>query len=623
MLKVKEQVKSSADIIRIMRLAVREQVVVDVIMGGAGKFNAYFICKDGNLARKRSLILSIPEGSVVRKLKPDMNLKMFFQMDGDLIDLTSTFIQTGKSGDLLYAEVSFPTALGMKKVRAHNRVRVPSTIELETEIRKKRGAPFRARITDIGMGGLSFSYKVPGFKEAGGDAFLNKLKGEDFIKMEIMVQGAGGSSYEIPVNGVVRRVSRVRGGDGALQEIAGIEIMMIAMGYKGKFSDVVDFITEEVKRSREEDAELDTDEMLRECDFKRGAMEDEMPDIYEAIRDGNVEEMLVYLMEWHANETIRKEIIQGMAQKAHSPDLLFAFKHLLGLKEQAGIEILFDAILERKHFKTILELFQILPPNSPMLMQLTDHVVTAFPSERVIEALNWTQNYPELQSRLIQRLVERGTVNDFIQSLGYMQDNAQGSVKMATQIADRSTSINEMVNAIAVLKTYMRGESSRALAILIARFVGKAPDASLLQVLERHVSDHSAAGEIIMSELVHRGNPDDIIRAFKQVTMDSTASMILAYGLVKHGNVEQVKGVLTNLSNTCDKARTILRAYYYKFQGNPLKRLFTVSVNEKQRKEIMAQGQVLMKRSQVEYDKIRRRIETDSEDAWLEMDVDK
>ncbi|MBF0189412.1 MAG: hypothetical protein HQL50_15925 [Magnetococcales bacterium] len=612
MLGASERVSDPNKVVHFLRTATLEQAFLDVtVMPSKRRYNAYFLCVNGNLGRRDAIFLSLPEGDNTGRIFDDAtSVNISFQLDGSLVDVPSNFVGIGKKGDHVCAELTYPDLVSLKKIRQFMRVQVPQHVDIAMEVRQRNKPPFSARVFDLAMGGLSFSYRVRSYMEGGAAAMEHRLKAEDFVKMEIHVPD-GAAAYDIPVNGVVRRVSRLRREDGSLEEVVGVEIMMISMGLKNKFNELIDLLEKEGRLVRQGRAGLSMKDMAIECDHERGAMEDEAPEVYAAIRDGDVAAMVALINEWHANPQVSADLAAGLAEHGNSHTILTAFKTLFGIGQSESTDRLFEALMERRHFNTLMELMQILPENSPYAEKLAQGLVGHFPSDKLIEAVSRTRNKPTIQSILIEAMATTGTVDDFVESLSHLRDNLDATVKLAHRISDRSQSSDDLVRVIATVRGALKGEASdQALDILVKKFTRVASEPALLSVLERHISDHSLAGEFLVSEIVHRGRPEDMIKAFRQMTMDSMSSLFLALGLVRTGSLDQIRKALA-LSRTCPRAKLVLGGEMLRFQEQNRKgglALFS-KLSDGNRKEMMRRSAQLIKEAEAEFDKVRLRLE--------------
>ncbi|MBF0588653.1 MAG: PilZ domain-containing protein [Magnetococcales bacterium] len=609
MLSDKERITNRDEVARMLRIATLERVFLDVSTADRSlSYQSLFLCKGGNLGSRDALYITAPEQNVDRIARPGSKVSIRYQWDSNLFEIVVPFKAQEEKRGQPCLRLGFPRSLSVKKVRQFNRFNIPSDVTLSATVRKRGLKPFPAEVSDLGLGGLSLIYPVPE-KRAKRGLNSGRFKGEDLIKLEVHVPD-GHTSIDITINGAIRRVSTIRMGENDLREILGVEIMLIDLSLKSRFNELVEELEEESRRQREEeDSEESFDpELLEECDHKKGHMEDQSPEVYDAIRGGQSEEMLAHLASWQGNQDVTMELVEGLVKHGSSSELLAAFRHLYPHEGHPGVELLFNALLEKRHFATLMEMLQILPEASPFMTPLCGCVVDAFRGEKLMEAVRRTRNKPKIQSQLITNLVDRGSVDDFVQSLGFMEENPHGTMLVVDQISKRSDTSDDYMRVIAMMRNMTRGDSNQALEVLLKKFIKVATDGALLQVLERYVSDQGEAGQILTSEMAHRGNPLLVAKAFKQVAMDSTSSMVLAYGLVQCGTREYIEAAL-EFCGSCPRARTILQGQLLRFQMKRKLGFLSSTFSDAQRKDLLGKSKVYYAEAEDAFKKIRARVE--------------
>ncbi|MBF0462218.1 MAG: PilZ domain-containing protein [Magnetococcales bacterium] len=550
--KTKRQIRKPRNIVEILMLAIEENALVDVIIQPAGvRTNAFFVCMDGNMGKRESLILtSLNTEEEVRACRESTTIKIFSQTVRYLIEINGQFADMVDVRGTPCVRLVFPDVIYISaQARQFNRRRVPFSVDLPIIIDMKAQKPFRAQVFDISVGGCSFIRHVDE-----SHLFTPTFPKGTVIKASLLSPDRT-NPYEVPLSGVVRKIFTMRNRYNEIMEMIGAEFNLISTDARGDFNKLLRFIDDECGRDKRQ-----SNPVIDRCVLEQEGLQGDYVDVHQAIDSGDPDLMLNMLSIWRMDPNARRALISGiikigMMRSGLSAQLVSALQTIAAIEWSYDADMLVEAIIERKHVTSALKVLDIIPEESANTDSLVKMIIMLASPEKLLEAVRICAHKPRIQQNLLPALARTAPVKYLIEVYQYIPKGSPLLESLLELILEKTKSTMELMPLIRSAEDV----HSAAFLKLVQRFAKGAPVKELVKLLEIQVSDKTQVGEFLVMEIVARGKPEHILEAFHYVSMDSFSSVALAFGLSRCGLPYQLEEALTR-TETLPRAATIL--YY-------------------------------------------------------------
>ncbi|MBF0184280.1 MAG: PilZ domain-containing protein [Magnetococcales bacterium] len=549
--KTKRQIRKPRNIVEILMIAIEENALVDVIIQPSGvRTNAFFVCQDGNMGKRESLLLtSLNTEEEIRACRESTGIKIFSQTVRYLMELDGKFIDFVEVRGTPCIRLAFPEVIYISaQARQFSRRRVPFSIDMPISIDMKNDRPFKARVFDIAVGGCSFIRHVdeshlfkPTFPK--GTSLKGTLHSPDRT-----------NPYEIPVTAVVRKIFTLRNRYNEIMELIGAEFTLIATDARGDFNKLMRFVDDEFTRTRNQ-----TNPVIDRCVLEQEGLEGNYSEVQQAVESGDPDLMLGLLSIWRMDPSARRALISGiikigMTRSGISAQLVTALQIIATIEWSPDADILVEAVIERRHVSSALRVLEIIPEDSVNTDALVKLIVMHSSPEKLLEAVRICGNKPRIQQHLLPVLSRTAPAKYLIEAYQYIHKESPMLEGVLELILEKAKSTMELMPLIRSVEDV----NSAVFLKLIQRFAKGAPIKELVKLLEIQVSDKTQVGEFLVMEIVARGKPEHMLETFNYVSMDSFSSVALAYGLVKCGLPYQWEVALSK-TETLPRAGVVLR----------------------------------------------------------------
>ncbi|MBF0401919.1 MAG: PilZ domain-containing protein [Magnetococcales bacterium] len=526
--KTKRQIRKPRNIVEIMMLAIEENALVDVIIQPAGiRTNAFFVCQDGNMGKRESLLLtSLNTEEEVKACRESSVIKIFSQTVRYLIELDGKFVDMVEIKGTPCVKLAFPDVIAISaQARQFNRRRIAFSIDLPITIDTKNQKPFSAKVFDVAVGGCSFIRRI---EEA-------DLKHPAYPKGTVLKASLHSpdktNNYEIPVSGVVRKIYTMRNRYNELVELIGVEFNLISTNARGDFNKLLRFIDDEFVRTRKE-----TNPVIDRCVLEQEGLQGDYADVHQAVDSGDPDLMLSMLTIWRLDPPARRALVSGlikigMTRSGISSQLVSALQIIATIEWSSDADMLVEAIIERKHVASALKVLDIIPEDSANTDALIKLISMHGSPEKLLEAVRVCAKKPRIQQNLLPILSRTAPIKYLIEAYQYIPKDSPLLEGLLELILEKTKSTMELMPLIRSVEDV----NSTVFLKLIQRFAKGAPIKELVKLLEIQVSDKTQVGEFLVTEIVARGKPEHILEAFDFVSMDSFSSVALAFGLARCG----------------------------------------------------------------------------------------
>ena len=549
--KTKRQIRKPRNIVEILMLAIEENALVDVIIQPAGvRTNAFFVCQDGNMGKRESLLLTtLNTEEEIKACHESTSIKIFSQTVRYLIEIDGRFADIVEVKGTPCIRLVFPDVVYISaQARQFSRRRVPFSIDLPITIDMKANKPFKARVFDIAVGGCSYIRHVdeshlfnPTFPK--GTPVKASLHSPDRT-----------NPYEVPLSGVVRKIFTMRNRYNEIMELIGLEFNLISTDARGDFNKLLRFVDDECGRAGKQ-----SNPVIDRCVLEQEGLEGDYADVQQAVESGDPDLILGLLSIWRMDPNARRALISGiikigMTRSGVSAQLVLALQIIAAIEWSSDADMLVEAIIERKHVSSGLKVLDIIPEDSVNTDALIKMIIVHGSPEKLLEAVRICAHKPRIQQNLLPVLSRTAPVKYLIEAYQYIQKESPLLEGLLELILEKTKSTMELMPLIRSVEDV----NSTVFLKLIQRFAKGAPIKELVKLLEIQISDKTQVGEFLVMEIVARGKPEHILEAFNYVSMDSFSSVALAFGLTRCGLPYQVEVALTK-TETLPRAATILR----------------------------------------------------------------
>ncbi|MEO5363897.1 MAG: PilZ domain-containing protein [Magnetococcus sp. DMHC-8] len=554
--KTKRQIRKPRNIVEILMLAIEENALVDVIIQPAGvRTNAFFVCQDGNMGKRESLLLTtLNTEQELRACHESQVIKIFSQTMRYLIEIDGRFADVVEVRGTPCIRLVFPDVIYISaQARQFNRRRVPFSIDLPITVDMKSKKPFKARVFDIAVGGCSFIHHVdetvlahPTF--AKGAAVKAVLHSPDRT-----------NPYEIPLSGVVRKIFIMRNRYNEIMELIGVEFNLISTDARGDFNKLLRFVDDECSRAGKQ-----SNPVIDRCVLEQEGLEGDYADVQQAVESGDPDLIIGLLSIWRMDPSARRALISGiikigMTRSGVSAQLVVALQIISAIEWSPDADMLVEAIIERKHVASALKVLELVPEDSVNTDPLIKMIIMHGSPEKLLEAVRICTHKPRIQQHLLPVLSRTAPVKYLIEAYQYVHKESPLLEGLLELILEKTKSTMELMPLIRSVEDV----NSTVFLKLIQRFAKGAPIKELVKLLEIQVSDKTQVGEFLVMEIVSRGKPEHLLEAFNYVSMDSFSSVALAFGLTRCALPYQLEMALTKTEGL-PRAEIILRHAHLK-----------------------------------------------------------
>ena len=207
------------------------------------------------------------------------------------------------------------------------------------------------------------------------------------------------------------------------------------------------------------------------------------------------------------------------------------------------LEMLVSGMIARKGINHLIDAMHIVKSNPESMKKLASSIADQGTVNHIIRTIATApKEQPEAETILTMEVIARGTVKQILEVFKLIEPGSPGGVVLATGLVNRKeVTIESLVVAIKASK-----DDILATTILTVALANLADVPTLVNLLEKYISDTTYAGEILTSKLVHqslneRGRIKLMAKAAQYMHSGSIAGQILAMGIVEQGDVVQME----------------------------------------------------------------------------------
>ena len=596
--KTKRQIRKPRNIVEILMLAIEENALLDVLIQPAGvRTNSFFVCQDGNMGKRESLLItSLNTEEEVRACNESKVIKVFMQTFRYLIEVDGEFLDFVDVKGTPCAKLAFPEVITISaQARQFKRRRVPFSLDLPMIIDMKGKKPYKSKVFDVAIGGCSF------IRHIDKKSLANPVFPKGTQLQAKVLSPDRTNSYEVPVNGVVRKIFTMRNRYNEIMELIGMEFNLISTNAQGDFNKLLRFIDDEFSRTRNQ-----TNPIIDRCILEQESLQGDYPDVHQAIESGDPDRILGMLAIWEKDPNARRALISGiikigMTRSGVSAHLVTALQSVAAIGWSSDADMLVEAIIERKHVSSALKILECVPDDSKSIDALIQMITTHGSADKLLEAVRLCIDKPRIQQNLLPILTRTAPMRYLIEAYQHIHKDSPLLDGLLKLILNKTKSTMELMPLIRSTEDV----TSDTFFKLIRRFIKGAPVKELVKLLEIQVSDRTQVGEFIVTEIVARGKPEHMAEAYDFVGMDSFASVALAFALARYAPPEMVEMALEK-STALPRAAVILRythlkstvevlskefsfAKMFKMENEQGKRQSEINKIEKNAKKLMAE----------------------------------
>lgn len=521
----KKRIGDPRQITQFLLQAIEGDSTVDVEIQPAGfRTHGFFVCQDGNVGKRDALLVTTLDTEEEKQAYSSAKtVTMHLQSTSRQITVQTQFVDFVTVNGASCVRLAFPRDLSVVAIsREFKRLKVPYTVDLFTTLQIKNTTPFQASIIDLTIGGCSMLRKV----DAKGQTHPPMTIGNLFkMTLHSPVKSYSG---DISLSGVARKILRVRNRYNEVQEITNVEFILISSTERSAFDNLLRALIKEEKRAKQ-----NVNPILDRCTFETEVLGEGHSEVQVAIESGKPEAILAMLTVWSLDDTVRRALIMGLIKiiQAQSGTNSFLVTAMKSIQETAGwtddCERLVEAIVEKKHVLSAIETLEVVPLECNQLDALALVIVTGTSPEQLLRAMRASSDKPRIQKRLLPALIQTGSIRFLAEAFQYVDKDSPVFTNLVDAILEKGKFSSDFLPLI----LGMTDVESPVYAKLVKRFLKVAPIKELAHLLSKQISDDTQLGEFLASEIVNRGQPENMAEAFKHTTMDSFASVILAYGL--------------------------------------------------------------------------------------------
>ncbi|MBF0588461.1 MAG: hypothetical protein HQL53_04975 [Magnetococcales bacterium] len=299
----------------------------------------------------------------------------------------------------------------------------------------------------------------------------------------------------------------------------------------------------------------------------KSGVKESLIDVAMVLKNGKLLEILKALAEVEDPKEIRQLVAAVLKHgDTKSFHLVEALKKVKEDKEL--VNALVHSMTSRKGVNPLIESlkYALISPDAMKSLALSisdqgtvNHVLRAVASAPT--------DQPDCEIIWCMEVIGKGNIEQMLDGLKLIDSKSPGMVILATGIVNRGEAkVESMVRALGNAQ-----DNPQAAAILVTRLCGMVDVPSLVSLLEKYVQDTSEAGEIVAARLAQKcanqkGRAKLLASACRFVKKDTMTGRILASGLAKKTNVDQIERGYRNLS-ACPSGRGIVGLELIRIKG--------------------------------------------------------
>ncbi|MBF0159709.1 MAG: hypothetical protein HQL58_09280 [Magnetococcales bacterium] len=263
--------------------------------------------------------------------------------------------------------------------------------------------------------------------------------------------------------------------------------------------------------------------------------------IAEVIASSSVEKMLEALAvvkEEHEIRPLVTALIQHADTKAFH--LVDALSHVT--KNLELVETLVQAVVTKKGINPLIDALKYAAISSSAVTMLANSIGEQGTVTHVLRAIaSAPPNQPDAEIVWAMEVIGKGGFEQINDAVKLMDIKSPGIVVLTTGLVNRpGVAIEHLIRPLAVIK-----DNPQALTVLLTRLAKLVDVPQMLSLLEKHVPDNCEGAEYVAARLINRclasaTRIKEIAMACRCMRTDSMTARILAYGVVKQGNEEQM-----------------------------------------------------------------------------------
>lgn len=274
-------------------------------------------------------------------------------------------------------------------------------------------------------------------------------------------------------------------------------------------------------------------------------------DVASVLEEGKLKKLLAALQDVKDNPEERRTMVAAIIQHKE----VKAFHLVEALSKVPGdvelVEALVHGITSRKGVNPLIDALRHAEISPGAIKSLAKGIAEQGTINHVIRAIATAPSgQPEAEIIWAMEVIGKGTMEQILEALNLLNAKSPGTVILATGLVNRKeVAIEPLVRALTSCK-----ENAKASAILSVELTRQADLNSLVTLLEKYISDSTAAGEILTARLVfrsliERGRVKLLAKAARFVKGDSMAGKILAMGIVELGDPGEMEKAFPRIAS--------------------------------------------------------------------------
>ena len=533
-----KQLVDPVEIMNTLQHAVMENALLEVVMQPNNcRMYAFFVCNENTFLAQRALHITIPIDYLEQQsFIIGHSVCIRFQLGNVLLELFPRFFGLTHIKDLPCIQLSFPESMSVLRTDdVLKRLRIPSHIELQAFVVKKKQVGTMTRIFD--MAGSSLSFLIP-MDMPDRDRFLATLPAKgSFITIALHVQ-QNTEVFELSIHGILENIHDACTPENKQIILCEIVFILASEHHKKRYQLLIEYIEAEWNRSL-----LTRYDLLSPCipnkqhQSRMAWLHNNHPDVHRAIHSENVDLITLMLPLWKDHSMILAFLLDAIIKYGQATDYVNAFERIQEVEDCDGADRLMTVLLQSDQINTLLRILPILPENSVYLKKLIQMIAQKAVPDALLVALRVTRNKPIQQNAFVKRLIETGSDEHWVEGLEYVDPQSPDALQIVHQIAGQTKSVSILFRAIFMLKDFQ----TRAIFPLIGQMVRIGTAENLLTLLKAHVSSIPKVERIISIGIVSRDDVDKMVEALSVVSSGSEAFFMLIFGIVRSGTPGHIK----------------------------------------------------------------------------------
>ncbi|MEO5366592.1 MAG: hypothetical protein H7831_09610 [Magnetococcus sp. WYHC-3] len=204
-------------------------------------------------------------------------------------------------------------------------------------------------------------------------------------------------------------------------------------------------------------------------------------------------------------------------------------------KDPSLVDALVQRIVSNKGVNPLIDACRFAAVSPASMRALAQGIAEEGTVNHIMRAIaSAPRDQPDAEIIWTMEVIGKGGLDQITECIKLIDPASPGAVVLATGLANRKeVKMEILVRSLSVLK-----DSPKAATVLAVRLAGMVEDNALASLLEKHVSDKTEAGEVLVAKLVHGGRVKELSRVTRFMRADSVASRMLAVGIMRHNDAD-------------------------------------------------------------------------------------